>query len=264
MVATKTVKVPVKVASTTNSTKKVDLMDRALERYKKDIERQYYIEVKNVMFNFSTAIPYIQLAMEILEQMQDAYWGPAGSTVKREDPTQLAKKGQRQAVQLEIYKNIQATAQTIGAGLAGGEEIHLTLLSDEFIGIGKEGDTSGSESIQWLIYFLQEHSKGEGVLVWVNSGLAASLGKKSYNLGRFGRGHLWTIDPEGKEAEIIKAKVGGEDGFADLIFPTIEPQPWFDRLFTEIDFYTLVQLPALEAAKKKVDLSKKLEKISAS
>jgi len=224
----------------------LEKLKQKLKRIKPEFNKAYAIELKKQLLNPSSAEPYIAMALAILSEIQSEYWGGSG-LASQEDPTKVTASLYGEALRSEILKNFATAAKTIDDAAF---TINIVLISNQFLGIGMEGDDKGTKPIQWLSHFLLGNLESD--LYWVNAEhYEIFKGQPGSNLGRFGVGHLWKIT--GEESAVLNAKLK-RAGKSYTVEALKHPQSgkagrdWFSKVWDAVDFYSLVQAPALNAA----------------
>lgn len=235
--------VKVKISAKNN----IDLKSirKKFKSFKTEFQKEVVIEIKKRLLNPSTAEPYIAEAISILSEMQGEYWG--GGSAAEEDPTMLTASRYSEAIRTEVLKNFAKAAKTVD-GASG--TVNLVLLSNDFLGIGSEGDKKGNRPIQWLSYFLSGNLDND--LYWIDQEhFEIFKGYTAGDLGRFGVGYMWHITSQEVPSLNAKLKAAGKSYTVDKLR---HPQSgkagkdWFARVWSVVDFYQHIQLPAVNAA----------------
>lgn len=161
-------------------------IDTILESYIQKLKLEYINGIKLALQNPSIGELLVVQCIDILNRMQNRYWGGASDIILSEDPTQFGLPEQHQKIRSEILKNLQIAASSVSPE----GDIDLVILSNEFIGTGSSSSTEG---LPWLHYFLE--GSLDTNLVWINPDIYSKLNPDSggVNLGRFGVGHMWHI-----------------------------------------------------------------------
>lgn len=242
------VRLPVKVKLSKKGSidTELDTVRNRLKKSKEEFSKQVAIELQKRLLNPSTAEPYIAATLGVLTLMQAEYWG--GELKGEDDPTKLTAARYGGAIRAEILKNFAKGAKTLNP-VTG--TVDLVLLSNDFLGIGMEGDTKGERPIQWLAYFLSGNI--EDNLYWIDKEhYEIFKGDSAPSLGRFGVGELWTISsPEelNKLSGLLK-KAGKSYNIQALKHPQSGKagRPWFESVWQSVDFNQHIQMPAINAA----------------
>lgn len=199
-------------------------IDNILQDYIKKFKSEYINGIRLALANPSIGELLVVQCIDILNRMQDRYWGGASSIVE-EDPTQLGLPEQHQKARIEILKNLQEASNTV----TEDGEFSLTIMTDSFMGTGM--DSKGTDGIPWLHYFLE--GALDSNLVWINTEVYSKLNtdEGQVQLGRFGVGHMWHIvNIEGFNSRL---KAAGLDestyNYSSLKHPQSgqKGQPWF-------------------------------------
>lgn len=167
------------------TTSKLDQLSHTLDIIQALIKKRLLVEIKKNLLSSGFMNSVITRSKQIVNQLQAGYFG--GNA--KDDKTAIGIYDS--AIEAEIRKNIANFA----ANLTNAGVQSFDILSDEFIGVGKEGDKQGTTPIQWLIYFIDEGFEGKKLL-WFNRELADKFDSNSKNLGRFGNGILIEVDDE--------------------------------------------------------------------
>lgn len=219
-------------------------IESTLERVKKEVLDRYYLNIKIKLLSAEVQGYFIEKTIGVLEDMQADYWGSGAAA--EEDPTNVGRGEYKQAVAAEIRRNFAIAASKVSPM----SELDLVLLSDEFIGIGSEGDIKGTSPIQWLVYFLVGALETD--LIWVNQETYAIFkgGKSASSLGRFGVGELWQMDARERAIRDAQLKKAGKPGIDTYIHPQSgrAGKNWFDGVLTAPEVKLLVVDPALQEA----------------
>lgn len=217
-------------------------IDNLLKEVQKDFISKYYTEVKVRLLNRSVHNYFFSKTLQVVADMQSEYFGDG--MIAQEDPTAFLHPEYVKALEKEISENFTMAA----ANISPNSELNIDLLSDEFLGFGKEGDVTGTTPIQWMVYFLVGALDTD--LYWVDADTyEAFTGEApSGQLGRFGVGHLWHIQSEesknrlnaklktiGKNLEQLKHPQSGKAG-----------KNWFADILTEAELNSLVIAPAVQ------------------
>lgn len=200
-----------------------------LKEVQKDFLTKYYSSVKMRLLDKSIQGYFFSKTVQVLAEMQSEYFGDG--LVAQQDPTAFLQPHYIKAVEKEIAENFAMAASQVSSK----SDLEIVLLTDDFLGFGKEGDIKGTTPIQWLVYFLIGALDTD--LYWVDAETYFLFTGESPQgqLGRFGVGHLWHINSEeskkrldallrgsGKSLEQIKHPQSGKAGknwFADVITP---------------------------------------------
>jgi hypothetical protein len=240
--------VKMKISSTDNVNLKT--VQKRIKSFKQEFKKEVVVEIKKRLLNPATAEPYITQIISVLSEMQGEYWG-GGGLASQEDPTQITAARYAEAVRGEVLKNFASAAKSVD-GQAG--TVSLVLLSNDFLGIGSEGDRKGNRPIQWLSYFLSGNLDND--LYWVNQEhYEIFKGRSSGDLGRFGVGHMWHVGPEEARKLNAQLKAAGKSYSLEALR---HPQSgkagkdWFGNVWSAVDFYQQVQTPAVNAALERV------------
>lgn len=230
------------------SKNKIDLKSirDKLKSVKDSFNKEVATEIRKRLLNPGTAEPYIGGVLTVLTEMQAEYWG-GGGLAAEEDPTNLTATRYAEVVRSEVLKNFSGAAKTMDVETG---TINLVLLSNEFLGVGTEGDTKGNRPIQWLSYFLSGNLDNN--LYWINQEhYEIFKGKASGDLGRFGIGYMWHVGQD--EAVVLNAKLRSA-GKSYTVEALKHPQSgksgkdWFANVWELVDFNTHIQMPAVNMA----------------
>jgi len=219
----------------------IDRIKRALEAKAKLLEKAYYQELRNQLRSEKVIKAYQDAVIKRFGEIQAGYFNKGVD----DDPTRPLDPENIEAVNKEVRDQLIQTADSF----KDGEELKITILSDKFLGLDTGGpkDTKDPHRMKWLYYFV---SKGglKSNFYWVNMDSYEKLfHKSSEDLGRFGDGFLLKPERGSKLEQKLKEKgiplhpQSGKPGNPDLL----------KGITREIDFRSLVTIPALDAAKKK-------------
>lgn len=225
-------------------------ISKLIEVYKNKLFKAYYTEISLILRSPELHSIFINRVIDILFKMQGEYWGD--SLVSEQDKTNVANERYLNAVKVEVTQNFNAAAASLNQETG---EFYLTILSNNFIGIGKEGDKTGTAPIQWLVHFLIGNLEND--LYWVNQELYSIFrgGEESGALGRFGNGYLWQMSRKEISLRNNQLKSAGYSfTMADFKHPQSgkSGKNWFEGILTQADIMTLIQTPALVRAKQRV------------
>jgi hypothetical protein len=190
----------------------------------------FYSEVKKNFLRESFLNSIMTRLVAVLDEIQGEYF----SGVAADDPTNPAREGWVSAIKGEVRQNILNLVSNIGSdGIKS-----FTILSDKFIGKGKEDDKTGSSPIQWLVHFIDGNF--EDNLLWVDQKFIDENGwKVEDSLGRFGVGFLVKGTPHMMELyKDNKHPQSGKQGIGADVFL---------KAVTQNDLNDLVVKPAVEA-----------------
>lgn len=236
----KSVNIPVKITPNNQQKNPFAGIEDFVDKLEGNIKKIFSIELKKRLLDGSIHAQYASEVMSILLEMQATYFSGA---VGQEDPTRLFKSENMAAVASEISTNFRNAAASVAEGTTS---VSITLLSDDFLGIGKEGDKKGTAPIQWLAYFLSGSLESD--LYWINTETFEMITGEVKNLGRFGVGCMWQIEPDRKEG--IARKLSSFGISLDSLKHPQSGKPgkdWFDSVWKNLDFYEVIYAPALEA-----------------
>jgi hypothetical protein len=215
-----------------------------VENLSNRLELLYYKEVKRILKSEDLANFYITKVLRMFNGMQSEYFDGGAE----DDPTRFMEW--TPLIEEEVRKELQKSAETV----TKDGQLTLTVLSDEFLGIGESVSTDDPAPIKWAAYFIQGSPESDLIytksLIWYNKELASKSKKPMSNLGRFGSGYLIKTDSKFGKALVKKY---GEDAIR-------HPQSgkpakdWFEiySVINPDDIYRLVQVPARDYALKNV------------
>jgi len=226
-------------------------LEKAISKYIEELTLAYYEYVKIYLVSNSTATAIRRQIMIALDQIQAICGGAQVS----DDPT-LKFSEHEGAVDQEIRSNLARIAVNIGPK---SSSVYFEFLGPDFLGIGKEGDKTGSAPIQWLTYFLDGTLDDD--LYWINTSTYKDLKGDSAvkPLGRFGAGHVWHIRSKDLPAfnRRVKKRLGRTA--SDLRHPqsgkAVNGRAILESAIKMINFEELVGKPAREAALASVKLN---------
>jgi hypothetical protein len=234
----KNIKIPVK--TTLGSSKNpFTQIEKFIARIEKEAKKIFQIELTKKLLDGGVHSQYASEVMSILLEMQSDYFSGA---VGQEDPTRPFTSENAAAVIAEVSNNFRKAAASISENI---DNLSIVLLSDDFLGIGKEGDKKGTAPIQWLAYFISGSLDTD--IYWINQETYGLITGETKSLGRFGVGHLWHIVGDNKES--LSKRLGKLGISLDSLK---HPQSgkagkdWFSKVWETLDFYEIVYAPALE------------------
>lgn len=216
-------------------------IDSLLKEVQKDFLSKYYSSLKLKLLSNSVHSYFFSKTLQAVAAMQSEYFGDG--MIAQDDPTAFLHGEYVRAIEQEIIQNFTLAASTVSPN----SELDLILLSDEFLGFGKEGDMRGTAPIQWMVYFLVGALETD--LYWVDADTYELFTGESPQgqLGRFGIGHLWHIQSDdakvrlnaklstvGKNLEQLKHPQSGKAG-----------KNWFADILTEAEINNLIIQPAI-------------------
>ena len=207
-----------------------------LKKIGKTFEQIYLEELAKRIRSNSVKRYYIELVHQVFDEMQAHYWeGKA-----EDDPTRFDRF--RPQIGREVNKSLNKTAE-LALGSKG--QIHFTVLSDEFLGIGSPPGPKDKNKtkIRWAGFFLSGAFHTD--LLWVNEELADKLDMGTNNLGRFGVGFLWELSGDTKEKVQRKFKYRNLD-YNNHLHPQSgkEGKDWFEKLITDEEVQVMIVQPA--------------------
>jgi hypothetical protein len=153
----------------------------------KKAKETFYSHVKANLTQGDFVNSIMTRLIAVLDEIQSEYFSGVET-----DPTNPARQEYVRAIREEVQKNIATFASSMSMEGSSGS---FDILSDEFIGKGKEDDTKGNSPIQWLIFFIEGNL--EDNLLWVDEEFIQKYNwKVSGGMGRFGAGFLVQASPE--------------------------------------------------------------------
>jgi len=192
--------------------------------------------------------------IRVFNRLQGEFYGD-NSYIESQDPAVLYSSNYADDILNEVAKNLTVSAESF----LGGKALTLTILSDEFLGIGEElGPTDPAPPIKWAKYFLISGFKTN--LIWISKENYAKLHPSggTETLGRFGAGHIWRLYPREKTSFAKRLKRAGiKESLSQLTHPQSGKAgvglEVFDEVFARINLETEIIRPAVTSAVSKVN-----------
>jgi len=224
--------------------KDLEKAKKGIRDLKRDLSRAYYQEVRRRLKSDQVHQFFTVKVMQMFQGMQEEYWGGEAE----DDPTRFLNFSE--IIQEEVKSQLTKSASSV----TDSGEVTITVLSNEFLGIGENVGPGDSSPIKWAAYFIQGSPESSLIytknLIWYNKELAKKSKNESIsNLGRFGAGYL--IRTDSKYGKALVSKYGDA-----VIHPQSgkPPKDWFEiyNVINPDDIYSLIQLPARDAALERV------------
>lgn len=226
------------------------------EQLEKKYKELFFLELKQRLSSENFVAYCIVPVLRVFITMQAEYFGD-NVDVANEDPTHLMPDYVPHII-AEIQEQLKASAATLDP-VTG--TFRLTLLSDEFLGIG-ESVGKNPPPIRWARFFMMGAFKEN--LIWVSNETAEKLKKhmseghaknfETTNLGRFGVGHLWYGGDNVKLGAWFERAGLNID---DFVHPQSKKEgnpDWFKGVVEGLDLNTHLYLPAKAAADSKISI----------
>lgn len=185
-------------------------IDKAVEQLQKNLEKKRQL-LSDIFF--ARTLPsqlasqvvinmYYEAVSRVFMSWQAEYFDPS-PIVAQTDPTGF--DFWKAEIRAEVEKNIKTQA-SLFKGRKAPYSLNLTILSDEFLGLGESLSPNETTPIKWAKYFIEGPEHGSTILVWITPEVHADIRPNSQsNLGRFGAGYLIKANP-GKDFSSLAAR----------------------------------------------------------
>lgn len=180
-----------------------DLFTKSERKYKQKLYKYIRDEIRSP----ETEEAYYRVVKSVLNSMQKFYFSGRGSTKVKDDPTRFDNTKFDSAIRSEISTNINIAASKFRfEPTAKNITLSITVLSNEFLGIGQSVHPKDPTPMKWIGFFLMGALETD--LIWINEERAALLGEMwgvDFELGRFGEGFLYQAGSNAQKAAIRSA-----------------------------------------------------------
>lgn len=170
-------------------------LDEALKGIKDNLEKKKQL-LSDIFFSQTlpmqlqdqaTVQMYFEAVMNVFLNWQGEYFDPS-PIIGETDPTGFDYW--RGAIRREVKTNLEAHSNAL-KGTVSPYNLVMTILSDEFLGIGEKLSPKDTSPIKWAKYFVEGPIHGSDVLIWITPEIHQELSPKDgSSLGRFGAGYL--------------------------------------------------------------------------